>query len=203
MVDEVTQFQLVAAVPRLGERHLLPALESLLEACPFTILGFHADNGSEYVNHRVAALLNKLLVEFTKSRPHRSNDNALVESKNGSVVRKHLGHAHIPASGAPAVNAFLRDHLWPYLNYHRPCFFPVTEIDAKGRQRKRYRYEHLMTPYDKLKSLPNAGSYLKPGVSWERLDALATAISDNEAAKGMNKARERLFQTLNRQTGAA
>ncbi len=203
MVDEVTQYQLVAAVPRLGEQHLLPALEGLLEAFPFTILGFHADNGSEYVNHQVAGLLNKLLVEFTKSRPRRSNDNALVESKNGSVVRKHLGHAHIPAKGAEAVNAFLREHFWAYLNYHRPCFFPTTEIDAKGRQRKRYRYEHLMTPYDKLKSLPNATAYLKPGVNWERLDALATEISDNEAAKRMNEAREKLFLSLNRQAGAA
>ncbi len=203
MVDEVTQFQLVAAVPRLGESHMLPALDSLLEACPFTILGFHADNGSEYVHHRVATLLTKLLVEFTKSRPRRSNDNALVESKNGSVVRKHLGHAHIPASGAPRVNAFLRDHLWPYLNYHRPCFFPVTEIDAQGRQRKRYRYEDLMTPYDKLKSLPDATAHLKPGVCWEHMDLLAGEMSDNQAAERLNAARERLFKTLNRQTGAA
>jgi transposase InsO family protein len=203
MVDEVTQYQLVAAVPRLGERHLIPALESLLEAFPFTIGGFHADNGSEYINHRVAGLLNKLLVEFTKSRPRRSNDNALVESKNGSVVRKHLGHAHIPASGATLVNDFLREYLWPYLNYHRPCFFPVTEIDAKGRQRKHYPYEALMTPHDKLKSLTNAIQYLKQGVSWQHLDRLAEEMSDNEAAKRMNKARERLFNTLNRQTGAA
>ncbi len=174
-----------------------------MEAFPFTMLGFHADNGSEYINHRVARLLNKLLVEFTKSRPRRSNDNALVESKNGSVVRKHLGHAHIPASRASVVNVFLVEYLWPYLNYHRPCFFPLTEIDAKGRQRKRYRYKDLMTPYDKLKSLPNATHYLKPGTTWRTLDHLAGEMNDNEAAKQMNKARERLFHTLNRQTGVA
>lgn len=203
MVDEVTQYQLFAAVPRLGESHLIPALESLLEAFPFTILGFHADNGSEYVNHRVAELLNKLLVEFTKSRPRRSNDNALVESKNGSVVRKHMGHAHIPASEAPGVNTFLREFLWPYLNYHRPCFFPVTEIDAKGRQRKHYRYENMMTPYDKLRSLSNANQNLKQGESWQHLDRLAEEMSDNEAAMRMNRAREKLFNNLNRQTGVA
>ncbi|MEE8433462.1 MAG: integrase [bacterium] len=203
MVDEVTQYQHFAAVPRLGEQHLIPALESLLEAFPFTMLGFHADNGSEYINRRVAAMLNKLLVEFTKSRPRRSNDNALVESKNGSVIRKHLEHAHIKASGASQVNDFLVEYLWPYLNYHRPCFFPVTEIDAKGRQRKHYRYEDLMTPYDKLKSLPNASQYLKQGMSWEHLDHLAGEMSDNEAAKRMNKAKEKLFHKLNRQVGAA
>jgi hypothetical protein len=48
--------------------------------------------------------------------------------------------------GAPAVNAFLRTHPWPYLNYHRPCFFPTCEIDAQGRRRKRYRCEDRMPP---------------------------------------------------------
>ncbi|MFI5091610.1 MAG: hypothetical protein ACHP7P_16335 [Terriglobales bacterium] len=202
-VDEVTQTQFVAAVPRLGERDLLPALRDLLEAFPFTILGFHADNGSEYINHRVAEMLNKLLVEFTKSRPRRSNDNALVESKNGSVVRKHLGYGHIPARAAEAFNVFLRTHLWPYLNYHRPCFFPKTETDAKGRQRKRYRYEDMMTPYEKLKSLPNPSQYLKKGWSLKKLELLAGEMSDHEAAHRMVQARDKLFQGLRGKSQAA
>ena len=202
-VDEVTQYQVVAAVPRLGERDLVPALEGLLAAFPFKVLGFHADNGSEYVNHKVAELLNKLLVEFTKSRPRRSNDNALVESKNGSVVRKHLGYAHIPVRAVAAFNAHLREHLWSYLNYHRPCFFPVTVTDDKGRQRKRYLYEHIMTPYEKLKSLPKPGQYLKPGITWKALAALASAMSDHEAAKRMNESRDLLFRSLNRRSKAA
>ncbi len=198
LVDQVTQYQLVAAVPRLNEGTLVPVLEHLLEAFPFRVLGFHSDNGSEYVNRRVARLLDKLLAEFTKSRPRHSNDNALVESKNGSVVRKHLGYAHIPAKAAEAVNAFLQEHLWGYVNYHRPCFFSHTQLDAKGRLRKRYRYEDLMTPYDKLRSLPDAGAYLRPGVSWEHLDHLAGAMSDHEAATRMNEARDQLFRVLNR-----
>jgi len=70
----------------------LPVLEAILATFPFVIHGFHADNGSEYINHRVAALLQKLHIEFTKSRPRHSNDNALAESKNASVIRKHLGY---------------------------------------------------------------------------------------------------------------
>jgi len=202
-VDEVTQYQFMAAVPVLSERSLVPALEGLLAAFPFKVLGFHADNGSEYVNHRVAELLNKLLVGFTKSRPRRSNDNALVESKNGSVVRKHLGYAHIPASGAVAVDAFLRERLSTYLNYHRPCFFPVTVIDAKGRQRKRYSYENMMTPYEKLRSLPEAKQYLKPGNTWKALDRLASEMSDHEAARQMNESRDQLFRSLNRRSKVA
>jgi transposase InsO family protein len=198
MVDEVTQTEHMAAVPRLNEACLLPELERLLVEFPFQILAFHSDNGSEYVNYTVAELLNKLLVDFTKSRPRRSNDNALVESKNGSVVRKHLGHAHIPAGAAAAVNVWLREHLCPYLNFHRPCSFPVTQIDAQGRQRKRYRYEYVMTPYEKLKSLPNAALYLKPGISFNILDVLARERSDQEAAQRMQRARDQLFQTFTR-----
>lgn len=204
-VDQVSQFELVCAVERISEHFLIPVLERLILAFPFTIQGFHADNGSEYINHRVAKLLNTLNVaEFTKSRPRQCNDNALAESKNGSVVRKHLGYSHIPGRFAQRVNAFTVDVLSPYVNFHRPCFFPEEFLDAKGRLRKRYRYEHMMTPYDKLKSLPDAAQYLKPGVTFADLDAQAHQFSDNEAARRLNQARAELFRTINKaQTPAA
>ncbi len=87
-VDEVTQFEVVCSVEKISECHLIPALKQMLDAFPFTLLGFHSDNGSEYVNGRVAGLLEKLRIEFTKSRSRHSNDNALAESKNAAVVRK-------------------------------------------------------------------------------------------------------------------
>ena len=68
------------------EETISSVLESLIDSFPFIVKGFHADNGSEYINKRVADLLNKLLIELTKSRSSRTNDNALVESKNGSIV---------------------------------------------------------------------------------------------------------------------
>jgi transposase InsO family protein len=198
LVDEVTQFQFVGSLERISEHFLLPVLEALIAAFPFNILGFHADNGSEYINRQVAALLEKLRIEeFTKSRARRTNDNALVESKNGSVVRKHLGYSHIPGRFAQQVNDFTQTQLSPYLNFHRPCFFPTEEIDAKGRVRKRYRYEQMTTPYEKLKSLPDADRYLTPEISFRKLDALAYAISDNEAARRLNEARAKLFRTIN------
>ncbi len=198
LVDEVTQFQFIGSVERISEHYLLPVLEALITSFPFTIQAFHADNGSEYINHRVARLLNKLHVhEFTKSRARRTNDNALVESKNGSVVRKHLGYAHIPGRFAGRVNHFTQQILSPYLNFHRPCFYPKETTDARGRVRKRYRYEDMMTPYDKLKSLPSASLYLKQQLSFERLDAIAYAMSDNEAARQLNRARAELFRSIN------
>ena len=176
-----------------------PALEALIEAFPFEVKGFHADNGSEYINYRVARLLRKLHVEeFTKSRPRRSNDNALVESKNASVVRRHLGHAHIARRHATLVNGFLRDVLAPYLNYHRPCHFPVETTDSKGRTRKSYPFENVTTPYLKLKSLDGAQRYLRPGVTFEQLDSVAVALDDLAAARLVNAARDQLFRDIER-----
>ena len=203
LVDEVTQFQALGSVEGISERYLLVVLESLLQALPFKVQGFHADNGSEYINHQVAGLLNKLHIgTFTKSRARRSNDNALVESKNGAVVRKHFGYAHIPRVHAAKVNAFAQKVLSPYLNFHRPCWFPSEHLDAKGRVRKRYRYADMATPYEKLKSLPDAASYLRPGVSFEQLDARAYALTDHEAARQLHQARTRLFEQLVREAVA-
>lgn len=111
-------------------------------------------------------------------------------------MRKHLGYAHIPQQFAEKVNAFCADFLNPYVNFHRPCFFPDTVIDAKGKQRKRYLYDQMMTPYEKLKSLSKASQYLKRGVTFKQLDAIASTMSDNDAVAALNKARQRLFQTI-------
>jgi transposase len=196
-VDEVTQFEVVCTVEKISEQYLMPAIEQLLDCFPFVIQGFHSDNGSEYINYKVAALLEKLLIEFTKSRSRQTNDNALVESKNGSVVRKLFGYAHIPQRWAPLINEFNHNTLFPYINYHRPCFFPKTITDSKGKDRKIYPYECMMTPYDKLKSIENAENYLKPGITFEILDKVALNQTDDQAAEQLQKERSKLFKTIN------
>ncbi len=195
-VDEVTQFEVILSVEKISEQYLIPILEMLLDAFPFIIIGFHSDNGSEYVNQSVSKLLNKLLIEFTKSRARRSNDNALVESKNGSIVRKILGFIHIPQKYAPIINEFNVNHLIPYINFHRPCFFATDTIDKKGKVKKCYQYQNMMTPYDKLKSLENASQYLKKNMTFDELDKVAMQCSDLEAAKEMSDAQSKLFQTI-------
>ena len=195
-VDEVIQMEMVLSLEKISERYLIPILKQLLADFPLVIQGFHSDNGSEYINKRVAELLEKLRIEFTKSRSRQTNDNALVESKNGHVVRKIFGHGHIPQRWASLINDFNRQHLNPYINYHRPCLFPVIITDSKGKQRKHYPYQSLMTPYEKLKSLPDADQYLKPGITFEILDAIAYQQSDNEAADELQKARRQLFKTI-------
>jgi transposase len=197
-VDEVTQWEIVASVSRITEYDLEPLLENMLNQFPFRIRGFHSDNGGEYVNRTVADLLNKLLIRFTRSRPRRPDDNGLVESKNGSVIRKNLGYSHIPQSFASLLNVYHRENLNPYINYHRPCFFPVAVIDHKGKVKNTYPYEKIKTPYEKLKSLPQVETYLRPGITLKTLDAIANQMSDNQFAERMGKARFNLLKQTNR-----
>ena len=202
-VDCVTQWQLVACCERISEAYLLPVIGLLLEQFPFVIRGFHSDGGSEFVNHDVARLLEKLRVEFTKSRPRHCNDNALAETKNGAVVRKLMGYSHIPQRFAARVNALYAEHLNPYLNLHRPCLFATELIDAKGKVRKVYRPEDVQTPLEKLMRMPDARRHLKPGITLPELVQQARQMTDNEAARALQRARAALFQNINRRSKQA
>jgi len=197
-VDEVTQWEVVVSVERMTENHLASILEDLLSQFPFNINGFHSDNGGEFVNQIVAGILNKLLIRFTRSRPRHPNDNGLVESKNGSVIRKNLGYVHMPQSCAPLLNSYHRSYLNPYVNFHRPCFFPVEELDHKGKIKKKYPYERINTPFEKLRSIPGVESYLRTGVTLEKLESYANQMSDNYFAERMVKARSNLFKQSQR-----
>ena len=117
-------------------------------------------------------------------------------SKNGSVVRKAFGRAHITQKYADEINKFNKAHLNPYLNFHHPCYFSKTILGKKGKEKKIYPYENMMTPYEKLKSLPDSSSYLRSGVSFEKLDKLMLSQSDNEAADKLNLERIKLFKLI-------
>ena len=190
-VDEVTQWQIVAATERISEAWLLPVLKTMLEQFPFRILGFHSDNGSEFINATVAKLLGKLLIEQTKSRPRQSNDNALVETKNGAVIRKHIGYSHIRSQYAEPIQRFYKEHFNPYLNFHRPCAQPELVVDQKGRTRRIYR--RYQTPLETLLSLPQPAQYLRAGFTVDALKHMAAASSDTEAARRMQQAKRKLF----------
>ena len=192
LVDEVTQWEIIMCVEGISEFFLEPALEAALRLFPFNILGFHSDNGSEYINGTVALLLKKMLIDQTKSRSRHTNDQAQVEGKNGSRIRKHMGYIHIPKKFAQVINEFYRSHMDVYLNYHRPCAFATETINHRGKIKK--KYDTFMTPYQKFISLENYTQYLKPDVPAESLATLATFESDNECAAEMQKAKTRLFK---------
>ena len=199
-VDEVTQWEVVGAVVQISEAYLLPVLESILAQFPFRIRGFHSDNGSEFINHTVAKLLNKLLIEQTKSRPRHSNDNGLAETKNGAVVRKHMGYGHIAAPHAAAIQTFYEDYFNPYLNFHRPCGVPEQTVNSKGKIKRRYRW--YATPWEILRQLPGVAAHLRSDVLIQELERTARAQTDTAAALEMRTAKEKLFASFPRQRSA-
>ncbi len=193
-VDTVTQWQVVGCCETISEAHLLPVLEAMLHQFPFRIRGFHSDNGSEFLNYKVRKLLNKLLVEeFTKSRANRTTDNALVEGKNGAVVRKHIGHAPIASHHAGQVQRFYTADFNPYLNYHRPCGFATIEVKDNGKRRRHYRPNDYRTPYEKLVSLVGWPDHLKAGITAAYLEQQARKMSDTECALRMQQRKRKLL----------
>lgn len=197
-VDEVTQWQVMAATPKISELWLIPVLEAMIGQFPFLIRGFHSDNGSEYINHDVSRLLGKLLIEQTKSRSHHSNDNGLVEAKNGAVIRKHLGYGYIDAQHAEAITGFYRERLNPYVNFHRPCAVPEQIHLGNGKIKRVYR--RWATPHELLQAVPDFEAYLRSGVRAAELQARAAAQSDTEAALAMQEAKRELFRHIGRKT---
>ena len=194
LVDEVTQYEIVGCVPRITDEYMEPLLQAMLGQLPFVVVNFHSDNGSEYLNEKVAKILNRLNIKQTKSRSRQSNDQALVEGKNGSVIRKHMGRNFIPKSVATAIGHFYVTWFNPYLNYHRVCSYATEKMDKRGKIRKVYNLH--TTPYERLKSLPADKQNLRPGVSFATLDTIAYAMSDNEFALKMQKAKRVLFTSI-------
>lgn len=196
-VDCVTQWDITCCVQGISEAFLLDALEHCIAQFPFEIHGFHSDNGSEYINKRVARLLEKLRIEQTKSRSRHSNDNALAESKNNSVVRRHMGYEHIPRHLAAPINAFYLETFNPWVNHHRPCLYATLVTDSKGKVVKKYKSEDAQTPLDKLTALCASGhATLKQGITLKQLHLAATAQSDLQATVHMQAQKLQLWQRI-------
>jgi hypothetical protein len=201
-VDTVTQWQVVACTETVSEQHLIPVLEAMLHPFPFRILGFHCDNGSEFLNHTVVKLLKQLLVEeFTKPRAYRTTDNALVEGKNGAVVRKQIGCGPMASAHAQALQRFSRADFKPYLNFHRPCGYATVVTNSRGKRKRTYRHEDYRTPYEKLTSLPEWEKSWKQAITPAMLQRQAAARSDTEAARRMQKAKLALLARCRKPRG--
>lgn len=196
LVDEVTQWEIVGSVEGISERFLVSLLEQLIKQFPWRIINFHSDNGSEYINKIIAQLLNKMMINQTKSRPRHSNDNGLVETKNGGVIRKHFGYAYIEQRHAQPINHFYQTYMNPYLNFHRPSGFATRVFDLKKPGKYKNVYKTYLTPFEKLQSLERPEQYLKPGMTMALLEQFAKQLSDTEAAEAMQKAKLELFKSF-------
>jgi len=196
LVDEVVQWEVLVAVEEINESILKDVLEVAILLFPFAIKNFHSDNGGEYINYTVAGLLEKLRIHQTKSRSRHSNDNGLVEGKNAAIVRKEMGHWHIRGIYAPRINVFYRDHLIPYLNFYRPCYFPKRTTAKNGKVTVHYPRKKCMTPYRKLQSLKHWQQYLRPGVTAEDLERQCRRKTPLQAAREKTAARDHLLSII-------
>ena len=144
----------------------------------------------------MAKLLGKLLIEQTRSRAHHCGDNGLVESKNGAIIRKHIGYGHIDAQHAEAVDQFHRQHLNPYVNFHRPCAVPKILTEPNGKRRRIYL--RWATPFELLQEAPNCESLLRPGVTLAELRRFG--LRSTEAALEMQRAKHQLMARIGKKS---
>ncbi|HNR25046.1 MAG TPA: hypothetical protein PKG50_06470 [Candidatus Bipolaricaulis anaerobius] len=105
-----------------------------------------------------------------------------------------MGYGWIAQEQAEKIQAFYRKTLNVYLNYHRPCWYATEFVDRKGKIRK--RYDAYLTPYEKLKSLPQAEQYLRPGVTMAELERIAQRHSDTEYALLVHQEKVKLFRSF-------
>jgi transposase InsO family protein len=196
LVDEVTQEEVVVTVEGISEYFLLSALENALLQFHVNIINFHSDNGSEYINKRVSSLLSKMLIEQTKSRARKTNDNALVEGKNYAVVRRQYGYAHIPKKYAKDMEDFNQKYLNPYLFFHRQCAYADDIVDERGKIKKVYK--RYMTPCDNLISIKDVHMYLREGVTINSLRVEQRKVTHLASAKELREKRNQLFAKIHK-----
>ncbi len=134
------------------------------------------------------------IIEETKSRAHHCRDHGLVETKNGAVIRKHIGFGYTDTKHAGAVDRFHREHLNPYVNFHRPCAVPKILTAANGKRRR--IYSRWATPFEMFREIPQCAKFLRPRVTLAELDRFAQGQSDTEAALAMQGAKRKLIQSF-------
>jgi len=123
----------------------------------------------------------------------------LAESKNASVVRKHMGYSHIPKKYAKPINAFYEGVFNSWLNLHRPCLFATEVVSDKGKVKKVYKNKDAKTPLERLVVLHERELVtFKAGITLQDLLAQAMHKTDLQAAQEMQKAKADLFELFNK-----
>jgi len=137
------------AVLGKGETGVVAAIEEMRQGLPFRLLGLDSDNGSEFLNHHLVRYTKEHNVQFTRSRPYKKDDNAHVEQKNWTHVRRLLGWERYDTSEAhAAINELYRNELRLLMN----AFLPSVKLLKKERvgSKLRRHYGPPQTPLDRL-----------------------------------------------------
>jgi len=128
---------------------VLDALEKISKRLPFQILGIDSDNGSEFINYHLLSWCEKHEIQFTRSRPYKKDDNAHIEQKNWTHVRKFMGWDRYDSPKAlEAMNNLYEDELTLFMNLFQPSV-KLTKTIRTGSRKKR-KYDSPQTPLDRL-----------------------------------------------------
>ena len=150
LIDIDTHWCELAALPNKGQAATFAALKALRQQLPFPLLGLDSDNGAEFLNNQLLRYCLAEQITFTRSRPYQKNDQAHVEQKNWSAVRRLVGYNRYesPQALLTAIYADLR----LFLNF----FQPTLKLLEKTRQGSHVhkRYQPAQTPYQRVLASP-------------------------------------------------
>jgi hypothetical protein len=154
MTDIHTTWVETGAVMGKSQVRVQEALEQLRRQLPFVLRGIDSDNGSEFINAHLHAYCQTRQIQFTRGRPYKKDDNAHVEQKNWTHVRKHMGYLRYDTEAArTAMNAVYAD-----LRLLQNLFLPSVKLQTKERvgARLRRRYGAPRTPLERVHACPQA-----------------------------------------------
>ena len=147
-VDVATGWTELEAVWGKGHSRVGVAVRAVRRALPVPLLSLHTDNGGEFLNHVLVPWCREQGITITRGRPHRKNDQAYVEQKNGAVLRRFIGYHRYSSRAALEALTAVHARLRPYVNF----FHPVRKLLSKARHGARVlkRYDRAQTPYQRL-----------------------------------------------------
>ncbi len=168
------------------------AFEEIAEALPFPLLGIDSDNGSEFINWHLKACCDQKHIQFTRGRPYKKDDNAHVEQKNWTHVRKLLGWDRYDSPQAvQAMNDLYRQELRLWLN----LYLPSVKLLKKARVGSKLRrvYDAAQTPFQRV--LASGQTHPAQGA---RLKALMKTLDPFELSRTIERKLERIYQLAHR-----
>ena len=181
-----------AAVLGRGEEAVQRALNEIAEALPFRLLGVDSDNGSEFINWHLKHWCEQKEIQLTRGRPYKKDDNAHIEQKNWTHVRKLLGWKRYDTHEAvEAINDLYRDELRLWLN----LFLPSVKLLKKVRVGSKVRrvYDGPRTPFERVRACPQADR-----VQVARLEELRKSLDPFQLARTIERELERIYHLANR-----
>ncbi len=159
MIDIATSWTECFALLQKGEAEVIAAIKCAQEILPVPILGFDSDNGSEFINHGVIGFCRENQITFTRSRAYKKNDQAHVEERNGSVVRRTVGYDRYEGDPARYALQQLYHTLRLYVNFFQPSMKLISK-QRDGAKVSR-QYDSAQTPYRRMLNSPEISEQTK------------------------------------------